>query len=186
MRSATASWGTFCNYPWSDQLLGFLWRTVSEHPVSSTKKVLFFSLKTAPSTISLTSLFIPQEMAASLVFFCSAPKIRKHEISGGAEILKDRLNNAFLIRFSRESIAICCATETVCAVVTPGLWVCHHRDESLVGAPVVSQLAACLWWDLEVWTSSAAEPWSSQQLRVLLSQPSAAKEVSSQNLHLHF
>lgn len=146
MRSATESWGTFYNYPWSDQVFGFLWRTVSEHPVGSTKNVLFFFLKAAPSTISLTFLLIPQEMAASLVFFCSAPKIRKQEISGGAEILKDRLNNAFLIRFSRESIAICCATETVCAVVTPGLWVCHHRDESLVGAPVVSQLAACLWW----------------------------------------
>lgn len=34
-------------------------------------------------------VFIPQEMAASLIFFCSVTKIRKHNISDGGEILKD-------------------------------------------------------------------------------------------------
>lgn len=91
-------------------------------------KRALFSWRSALSTISLAFLFSPQEMVGSLVFFCSATKIRKHEISGRAEILKDRLNNAFLIRFSQKSIAICCATETVCAVVTPGLWVCATTE----------------------------------------------------------
>lgn len=57
----------------------------------------------------------------SLIFFSSVTKIRKHEISGGEEILKDRLNNEVQIRFSQKGIAICCATETLCVVMTPGL-----------------------------------------------------------------
>jgi len=60
-------------------------------------------------------------MAASLIFFCSVTKIRKHEILGGEEILKDRLNNELQMQFSQKGIAICCATETLCAVMTPGL-----------------------------------------------------------------
>lgn len=76
---------------------------------------------TAFNTISLTFIFIPQEMAASLVFFRSVTEIRKHEISGGEEILKDRLNNELQILFSQKGIAICCTTETLCAVMTSGL-----------------------------------------------------------------
>lgn len=76
---------------------------------------------TALNTISLTFISIPWEMAASFVFFLGVTKIRKHEISGGEEILKDRLNNELQILFSQKGIAICCTTETLCAVMTPGL-----------------------------------------------------------------
>lgn len=56
-------------------------------------------LKTVLSTIILILIFIPWEIAASLVFFCSVTKIRKHEILGREEILKDGLNNELQIWF---------------------------------------------------------------------------------------
>lgn len=67
-------------------------------------------------------------MAASFVFFCSVIKTRKHEISGGEEILKDRLNSKFLFQLSQKSLAICCATETDCAVMTPVVHECASTE----------------------------------------------------------
>lgn len=60
-------------------------------------------------------------MVASFVTLQKNIKVRKHEILGGEEILKERLNNELQIRFSQRGIAICRATGTLCTVMTPGL-----------------------------------------------------------------
>lgn len=79
-------------------------------------------MKTVLSTISLTFIFIPWEMAASLIFFCSVTEIRKHEILGGEEILKDRLNNELQIWFSEKVVQQMAMPETLQVVMTLGLY----------------------------------------------------------------
>lgn len=101
------------------------------------------SWKCAYSSVIL--VFIPQEMAASLIFFCSVTKIKWHEILGGGEILKDSWMMNFRFGFLRKALPSA-ALLKLCAAMIPGLWECSSREESLGGAPVVSQFSAFLSW----------------------------------------
>lgn len=93
-----------CFYLWKQLLVYF--STSNEDWHRTLRHFLQLSLKWLNSWCSLTDcaqipsclswkcahcsvilIFIPQEMATSLIFFCSVIKIRKHEILGG--ILKD-------------------------------------------------------------------------------------------------
>lgn len=149
-----------CFYLWKQLLVCFSPSNENCHRIS--RRFLQLSLKWLNSWFSLTDcaqipsclswkcahssvilVFILQEMAASLIFFCSVTKIRKHEISGGGEILR-QLNDELQIWFSQKGIAICCATETLCYHDSWSVRVFLHREESLRRAPVVSQFTAFL------------------------------------------
>lgn len=57
-----------------------------------------------------------------------------------------QLNDELQIWFSQKGIAICCAAEILCCHDSWSVRVFLHREESLGGAPVVSQFTAFLCW----------------------------------------
>lgn len=132
------------------------------------------SWKCAHSSVIL--VFISQEMAASLIFFCSVTEIRKHEILDGGEILKDSWIMNFRFGFLRKALPSAVLLK-LCAVMTPGLEECSSTEKRAREEPVfyLRSLPSSL-GDVEVWITTAAALDSSQHH--LMPQALNAKELS--------